>query len=69
MATQTFEVEDIHCDGCEHAIRRAVGRIEGVAHVEADHTTNRVDVEYDDSRVDAAVIVERLTTAGYPVLT
>lgn len=69
MAHQTFEVEDIHCGSCEQAIRKALGRVDGVVDAAADQTTNRVDVEFDESRVDPTAIVARLTDAGYPVVT
>jgi copper chaperone CopZ len=68
MARQTFQVQEIHCDGCENAIRNALGRLEGVSQVDPDHTSNRVAVEFDESRVDEKTIGARLTDAGYPLV-
>lgn len=68
MASRTFQVEDIHCDGCEGAIRNALTRLEGVSEVRPDHTTNRVEVDFDEQRVTEEAITERLDLAGYPLV-
>jgi len=67
MASKTFTVEEIHCDACENAIRKALGRLEGVNDTKPDAATNQVTVVFDDARVDADTIAERLAAAGYPV--
>ncbi len=67
MASRTFTVEEIHCGACESAIRKALGRLEGVNDTTPDAATNQVTVMFDDTRVDADTIAERLTAAGYPV--
>jgi len=69
MATDTFRVEDIHCSGCEDAIRKALTRLSGVSDVAPDSATNQVTVRYDESQTSTDEIVERLATAGYPVVT
>jgi mercuric ion binding protein len=67
MATKTYTVEQIHCGACEIAIRKALGRVDGVTDVQPDSTTNQVTVVFDDARVDAETVTSRLTAAGYPV--
>ncbi len=68
MARRTFQVAEIHCDSCENAIRKALGRLDGVRQVDPDQHSNRVDVQFDESRVGQVAIAERLTDAGYPVV-
>ena len=68
MGTHTFRVEDIHCGGCESAIRKALTRLGGVSDVAPDSVTNQVTVRYDESQTSTEQIAERLATAGYPVL-
>ncbi|WP_219416389.1 heavy-metal-associated domain-containing protein [Pseudonocardia nigra] len=68
MATRTFVVEDIHCAGCEMAIRRALTRVEGVREVRPDAATNQVSVAFDEARTSDQEIGERLAAAGYPVV-
>lgn len=67
MASRTFTVEEIHCTACETAIRKALGRLVGVHQTSPDAATNEVTVVFDEGRVDADAIAERLTAAGYPV--
>ncbi|MEE1649863.1 heavy-metal-associated domain-containing protein [Brachybacterium sp. J144] len=68
MTTQTFRVEDIHCGGCENAIRKALTRLGGVRDVAPDSATNQVRVDFDSSQTSTAAIAERLAAAGYPVI-
>ncbi len=68
MATHMFRVEDIHCGGCESAIRKALTRLDGVRDVAPDSATNHVTVRYDETRTSTEQIAERLATAGYPAL-
>ena len=67
MATKTYTVEEIHCGACEMAISKALGRVDGVKVVEPDAATNKVTVIFDDARVDADTLADRLAAAGYPV--
>ena len=60
-------VTGMTCGGCENAVKRAVRQIEGVEDVTASHTANQVDVTFDDAKVNAAMIRERIETLGYPV--
>ncbi|MEX2658309.1 MAG: heavy-metal-associated domain-containing protein [Acidimicrobiales bacterium] len=67
MASKTFTVEEIHCVACEASIRKALGRLNGVSESTPAAATNQVTVVFDDARVDADTIAERLVVAGYPV--
>ncbi len=67
MASKTFTVEEIHCGACETAIRKALGRVDAVDGTTPDAVTNQVTVMFDDARVDADAIAERLAAVGYPV--
>lgn len=65
MRTDTITVHEIHCEGCERAVANALGRLDGVAEVAADHRTDTVTVTYDGSIIDLTTIRERLADAGY----
>ena len=69
MASSTFVVEEIHCGACEVAIRKALTRLDGVREVGPDAASNRVSVVFDETQISDQVIAERLTAAGYPVVT
>ncbi len=68
VASKTFTVEEIHCGACETAIRKALGRVDGVRLVDPDAATNQVTVVFDESALDEAAVAERLGAAGYPVV-
>jgi copper chaperone CopZ len=63
---KTFDVPKVHCDGCERAVTGAVGKLTGVAKVEASAATKKVLVEFNPTAIDEIRIREALKAAGYP---
>ena len=62
----TVTAPDISCGHCVAAIKSAVGALPGVASVEADESTKRVEIDFDPGRVPLAQIEAALDEAGYP---
>ena len=60
-------VSGMTCGGCENAVQRAVRQIAGVEAVSASHAAGRVDVTFDEGKVTAGMIRERIQTLGYTV--
>ena len=69
MTQDTIAVDGMTCGGCEDAVQRAIGALEGVDHVDADHGTARVTVRFDPTTVAPATIRETISGAGYRVTT
>ena len=67
MSTITLSVKGMTCGGCEESVRNAVGRIDGVRHVDADHTTGTVVVATDKPVVQAT-LTEAVEGAGFEVV-
>jgi copper ion binding protein len=65
--THTLQVTGMTCGGCESAVRRAVGKLPGVASVDASHVERRVTVDFDPAQVDVAAITEKIQKLGYQV--
>lgn len=65
--TQSLRVTGMTCGGCENAVKRAVGQLAGVSSVSASHEQQRVDVEFDPTKVDLAAIEQKITKLGYRV--
>lgn len=65
MKRLNMTVSGMSCTGCEQRIATVLGRLDGVAHVEADHQAGTVAVDYDAATVDEATIARRLADAGY----
>ena len=63
----TLTAPDISCGHCVATVKDAVGSLPGVAAVEANADSKRVDVAYDPDRVSLAQIRAALDEAGYPV--
>ena len=64
MAQETLSVEGMACGSCEEAVENAVGDLEGAESVEADNTTDTVEIEGD---VDPNAAADAIEDAGYTV--
>lgn len=60
-------VTGMSCTGCEQ-LAAALGRLDGVAKVDADHRAGTVALEYDADATDEATIAGRLNDAGYDIV-
>ncbi len=65
----TVTAPDISCGHCVATVKAAVGALPGVASVEADPDTKRVEIDFDPGRVSLAEIATALDEAGYPIAT
>lgn len=57
----------LHCSGCESSVRFVLSMLEGIQHVEADHRIQRIDVTYEETKVDRQEIAAELAGLGYRV--
>jgi copper chaperone CopZ len=55
------------CGGCENAVKRAVGRLPGVASVDASHAAKTVTVDFDASQTNLNTIKAKIIMLGYQV--
>ena len=60
-------VPDMSCSHCEDAIKRAVGKLNGVENVLVDLGSKKVSVEYDESKVSVDTIRVTIEDLGYDV--
>ena len=67
MEHVTVTAPDISCGHCVASVKVAVGALPGVASVEADADSKRVEIDFDPGRVSLAQIEAALDEAGYPV--
>jgi copper chaperone len=65
MAQETISVEGMACGSCEETVESAVAALEGTESVEADNTTDTVEIEGD---VDGDAVADAIEDAGYTVL-
>lgn len=62
MAPADFSVQGMSCGGCEQNVEDAVGALDGVESVDADHDGDTVSVEGD---VDTDDLRQAIEGAGY----
>ncbi len=67
MQHVTVTAPDISCAHCVATVKEAVGSLPGVASVEADPDSKRVEIAFDPGRVSVTQIAAALDEAGYPV--
>ena len=68
--TMNFSVtgdQQIHCEGCEQRIGRALERLDGVQTVEANAQNQRIVIETDTAQTGPDQLRERLDLLGYDV--
>jgi copper chaperone len=58
---------DISCGHCVATVKEAVGALPGVARVEADADTKRIEIDFDPGQVSLTQIEAALDEVGYPV--
>ncbi|MFB6168106.1 MAG: heavy-metal-associated domain-containing protein [Haloferacaceae archaeon] len=64
MRRETIPVTGMSCTGCEQNVESALGTLDGISRVEADHEADTVEVVADDEVTDddLRAAIER---AGY----
>ena len=63
--TVTLAIEGMTCTGCENTISEAVGKIAGVATIQASHLDSTAVVSYDSTLTTVSAIGAAITDAGY----
>jgi copper chaperone CopZ len=66
MKTDTFVVEDMHCDACVNTITKTLTSNENVSNVEANLSSKEVNVEYNEENYDVEEILSSLDMIGFP---
>ncbi|PSQ19213.1 heavy metal transporter [Halobacteriales archaeon QS_8_69_26] len=66
MNRRTIRVTGMACGGCEQNVESALGKVEGVTRVDADHEEGAVEVVADDDVTDEDVEAT-IEDAGYDV--
>jgi len=63
----TLTVTGMTCGGCENAVKRVLGTVDGVSNVTASHAANRVTLDLDTSKATREAVAEAIARAGYLV--
>lgn len=63
----TLNVTGMSCNHCVNAIETALNELDGVQSVKVDLQGGKVDVSFDDAKVELAKVKEAIEEAGYDV--
>lgn len=66
MIIDSFNIENLKCEGCATSIRRKLIAQPGVVKVHIDADAKLIEVEHDGS-ISRKLIIQRLETLGYPL--
>ena len=67
MAKEVLNITGMTCASCARAVERSVNRIEGVQSAVVNLATEKLSVEFDESKTDVNGIKEAVKKAGYDV--
>lgn len=65
MEKKTINVEGMTCASCANAVERATKSIDGVNSASVNLATNKLTVEYDNTKVNLDIISKAVDKAGY----
>lgn len=65
MQTLKFDVHGMTCGGCTGSVQRALGKIDGVSHVDVSLKPGTATVEADTTRVTPGQIEAAISSLGY----
>lgn len=63
----SIPVYGMTCEGCENAIKKSIGSLEGIAEVSASHIDSVAVVKYDKTLASLEAIEGKIADAGYTV--
>lgn len=67
MASKTLAVQGMTCGHCKMSVEGALNKIEGVTKAEVNLDSGKVDVVYDESKVNLTVLQDAIEDQGYDV--
>jgi mercuric ion binding protein len=66
MKTVTLSVPGMNCASCPITIRKALGKVDGVARTEVSLEKRAAIVTFDDTRTNLEALTRATGNAGYP---
>ena len=65
MKKEKYNITGMSCSACSARVEKAVGKLQGIAGVTVNLLTNSMQVQYDESKLQSAMIVSAVEKAGY----
>ncbi|NJD01010.1 MAG: copper-translocating P-type ATPase [Ruminiclostridium sp.] len=68
MKNEILSVTGMTCASCAKAVEKSVGKVEGVLSANVNFATEKLSVEFDESKADITKVKKAVIKAGYGVL-
>lgn len=65
MKREVYLIKGMTCASCSSAVERVTRKLEGVVRSEVNLATNRMTIEYDETKLTPEAIMERVDRAGF----
>lgn len=65
MASASFKVEGMHCDGCADKVKAGLAGKDGIVEVSVAVADKRVTVKYDADKLDISKVAKLIADLGY----
>lgn len=62
---QVFKVDDMHCANCAMRIEEIEDELPGIRKVAASYARMELRIDYDESRVTEAELIDAVRSKGY----
>ncbi|MCX6790386.1 MAG: cation transporter [Candidatus Kaiserbacteria bacterium] len=63
--TETYKVRGMHCASCASIIEKALGKIEGVDHIEVNVGTEAAKIVFDETKTSLEHLSKKIEPLGY----
>jgi len=67
MNTLILSVTGMSCMGCVNSVKKLVSALPGIANIEIDLASGRVEVKHDPAQTDVAAIRAAIEDGGYGI--
>jgi Cu+-exporting ATPase len=69
MASRTLKIEGMTCASCAKAVERASKKLEGVSEASVNFATEKLNINFDETKLTLSDIQSAIEKAGYKALT
>lgn len=68
MKRETYLIEGMHCAACSASVERVTRKLPGVVRSDVNLATNKMTIEYDETKLSPRGIMEKVEKAGFRAL-
>ena len=66
---KTYAIEGMHCAACATSVEKAVNKLDGINEASVNQLTEKVSVDFDESKLSLDDISKAVSDAGYTLVT